>query len=237
MTTSNELWEKLRTGRDYRKEIVASMLKQGTALQIQGMMKQKGWTQAQLAQQAGLTQGVISRAGNPAYGNLTFNTVIDIAAGFDVAFIGKFVPFTEFTEWVERLPQGISFEIPDFDKENARLAEQERNASDSTVIKGLTQPGAFMGIGVLSSLFWDAIQEVTAPSNPIEQVNQQAGTSQLLLPLSPKATGAYETPIRGIHLVPSKPEQDEQAEKRKTHRGSRRKGFLKRASLPRLLSA
>src|SRR5271169_1844540 len=90
MTTSSEFWQKLSSGRDYRKEIVSSLLKRGTALQIQGIMKEKGWTQTQLAEHAGLTQGVISRASNPAYGNLTFNTVIDIAAGFDVAFIGKF---------------------------------------------------------------------------------------------------------------------------------------------------
>lgn len=236
MTTSSEFWQKLSSGRDYRKEIVSSLLKRGTAMQIQGMMKEKGWTQAQLAEHAGLTQGVISRASNPAYGNLTFNTVIEIASGFDVAFIGKFVPFTELAEWVERLPHGISFEIPDFDKQNARLGEQERNASDSTVIKGLTQqhPGAFMGIGILSSLFGDAIQEVTAPSNPVEQVTQEPAAPQLL---APKATGAYETPIRRIHLVPKNPEQGEQVAKNKTHRGTRRKGTLKRALLPRPLSA
>src|SRR5689334_18842403 len=114
MTTFRELWAKLSGSKKYRQGFVGSMLKRGTALQIQTLLKQRGWSQADLAQRAGLTQGVISRAQNPAYGNMTFNTVIDIAAGFDVAFIGKFVPFSEFTEWIEKLPRNIEFEMPEF---------------------------------------------------------------------------------------------------------------------------
>jgi hypothetical protein len=137
MITSNDFWEKLATGRDYRKEIVASMLKQGTALQIQGMMKEKEWTQAQLAQQAGLTQGVISRASNPAYGNLTFNTVIDIAAGFDVAFIGKFVPFSEFSRWAARLEYEIAFDVSDFEVENKAKMAASQMLADATPLARL----------------------------------------------------------------------------------------------------
>lgn len=157
MTTPDELWEKLGTGRDYRKEIVASMLKQGTALQIQGMMKQREWTQAQLAEKSGLTQGVISRAANPAYGNLTFNTVIEIAAGFDVAFIGKFVPFSEFERWAKNLRDEITFEVADFETENSGEQEQSARSQASAeeaqrlLSAAITTGHPLMGIGVLSS--------------------------------------------------------------------------------------
>ena len=126
MNTFKQLWRKLANRKKYRKEFVGSLLKQGTALQIQNLLKQRGWSQAQLAEAAGLTQGVISRAQNPAYGNLTFNTVIDIAAGFDVAFIGRFVPFSEFAKWVENMPQGMAFEMPEFEKENENIDKIER---------------------------------------------------------------------------------------------------------------
>ncbi len=122
MDTFKELWQKLANSKKYRNGLVGSLLKRGTALQIQGLLKTKGWTQEQLAEKSGLTQGVISRAQNPAYGNLTFNTVINIAAGFDVAFIGRFVPFSEFAKWVENMPNRLSFDMPSFDKENEMAA-------------------------------------------------------------------------------------------------------------------
>jgi transcriptional regulator with XRE-family HTH domain len=123
MNTFNELWRKLAKTKEYRREFVASLLKRGTAMQIQSLLKKREWTQGQLAEKSGLTQGVISRAKNPAYGNLTFNTVIDIAAGFDVAFIGRFVPFSEFAKWVQSVPSDMSFEIPSFDAEEAKIQE------------------------------------------------------------------------------------------------------------------
>lgn len=126
MNTFKEIWRKLTRSKGYRKEFFASLLKRGTAMQIQSLMKQRKWTQAQLAEQSGLTQGVISRAKNPAYGNLTFNTVIDIAAGFDVAFIGRFVPFSELARWLERMPEELSFEMASFEEENSTF---EKNGS------------------------------------------------------------------------------------------------------------
>lgn len=122
MTTFRELWRRLASSNSYRKELVGSLLKRGTAMQIQALLKRRGWTQVQLAEKSGLTQGVISRAKNPAYGNLTFNTVIDIAAGFDVAFVGRFVPFSEFARRVERMPEEMSFDIPSFEQEAAATA-------------------------------------------------------------------------------------------------------------------
>lgn len=125
MNTFRELWRKLSGSKEYRKEFVSSMLKRGTALQIQGLLKGKEWSQAQLAAASGLTQGVISRAQNPSYGNLTFNTIIDVAAGFDVAFIGRFVPFSEFARWIESMPDGWKCKIPNFETENEQLTSTE----------------------------------------------------------------------------------------------------------------
>jgi len=212
MITPNEFWEKLSTGRDYRKEIVAAMLKQGTALQIQGMMKQKGWTQAQLAQQAGLTQGVISRASNPAYGNLTFNTVIDIAAGFDVAFIGKFVPFSEFARWARNLRDEITFSVSDFETENSEEQEQAARSQASTEeIRRLLSTAVpvghpSMGIGILSSLV--AARERVATISPepaalqlaAPRLNEASG-DRPTRPISTPATGTATTEI-SVHKRP-----------------------------------
>ena len=98
MITSESIWKKLGR-KKYREEFVASQVKIFLPLQIRKLLEQHGISQSALAERAGLTQGVVSRAANPEYGNLTLNTLLRIAAGFDVAFVGKFVPFTELDRW------------------------------------------------------------------------------------------------------------------------------------------
>ena len=82
------------------------------------------WSQGGLAKASGLTQGVISRAENPNYGNLTFNTALRIAAGFDVAFVGWFVPFSKLTEWFENMSEE-SMQIASFKEEDSIEQEQK----------------------------------------------------------------------------------------------------------------
>lgn len=119
--TFNELWRKFRISKDYREEFVASQVKRGIPFQIQTLLKQHQLSQEQLARQAKLTQGVVSRAQNPNYGNLTLNTIIRIAAGFDVAFIGKFVPFSELGKWFVELSEE-SVQVPTFSSEDSAMS-------------------------------------------------------------------------------------------------------------------
>lgn len=212
--TTDELWGKLAGDKDYRKEIVSSMLKRGTAMQIQGMMKQREWTQAQLAEKSRLTQGVISRAANPAYGNLTFNTVIDIAAGFDVAFIGRFVPFSEFARWVRNLRDEIPFSVSDFETENREEQEQETRSQASTeeirrLLSAATVYGhPSMGIGSVSSLV--AVRERVATTSPepaalqlaAPRLNEASGEKPTTRPISTPATGTATTEI-SVHKRPT----------------------------------
>jgi transcriptional regulator with XRE-family HTH domain len=108
-------WRTLREKR-YREAFVASQIKQAIPYQIRALMKAQGLTQAQLAERSGLSQGVISRAASPMYGNLSLNTVVRVAAGFDVAFVGRFVPFSEMTRWLDRL--GESAHVATFKAED-----------------------------------------------------------------------------------------------------------------------
>ena len=96
MSDQQTLWQKLSRSKKFRHSFASSYIKRGIPYQILAMMQQRKWTQSQLAKHANLSQGVVSRAANPDYGDLTLNTIIRIAEGFDVAFIGKFVPFSGF---------------------------------------------------------------------------------------------------------------------------------------------
>lgn len=116
MNTFEGLWQKLARSKEYREEFVAAQLKRGIPFQIRALLRGKGWKQEELAKRARLTQGVISRAMNANYGNLTLNTLIRIAAGFDIAFIGHFVPFSELDECFTNLSKAtkvLSFEEED----------------------------------------------------------------------------------------------------------------------------
>jgi transcriptional regulator with XRE-family HTH domain len=120
-TVSSDLWHKL-SNREYRASFAALQLKRGVPFQIRAILKKRGWTQEKLAEQAELTQGVISRAQDPDYGNLTINTISRLAAGFDVAFVGEFVPFSRLVDWFQNLSED-SGEIESFNREYAQLSK------------------------------------------------------------------------------------------------------------------
>lgn len=131
----SNLWQKLAKSKNYRAAFVASYFKRSIPFKIIALLKKRGWSQEQLAEAAGLTQGVISRAANPNYGNLTVNTILRVAAGFDVAFVGEFVPFSEFAKRIENLSEDIN--LPTFDEENQALSslsscEQARTVPNTT---------------------------------------------------------------------------------------------------------
>lgn len=116
VTMFRQLWQKFAQSKRYREQFVAAQVKQAIPFQIRILMKEKGLSQADLAVRAGLTQGAISRAANPKYGNLSLNTLVRIAAGFDVAFVGRFVPFSELTRWLHNLHEESRL-VPTFDEE------------------------------------------------------------------------------------------------------------------------
>lgn len=128
MSEFDSLWKKLRKSKKYRESFVAAQVKRGIPFQIRRLMKQEKLSQAELAARSGLTQGVVSRAADPEYGNLTLNTVIRIAAGFDMAFLCRFVPFSELGHWF----LGLSDEppVPRFDAEDGAHDEVHRLARE-----------------------------------------------------------------------------------------------------------
>src|SRR5256885_1725680 len=112
MTSHERLLRELASDKQFRAEFVKSHTKRLLPLQIQELMEQRGYAQTTLAKQAGLSQGTISRAADPEYGNLTVNTCVSIAEGFDVAFIGAFIPYSRFLKWLDE--EGDLIDLPAF---------------------------------------------------------------------------------------------------------------------------
>jgi transcriptional regulator with XRE-family HTH domain len=118
MTTFENIWRKL-ANKKYREEFAVSFLKRSVSFQIKTLRKKHCGSQAVLAERSNLTQGVVSRAEDQDYGNLTFNTVGRIAAGLDMAFVGKFVPFSGLVKFSLELSEDQFAAIPTFPQENA----------------------------------------------------------------------------------------------------------------------
>lgn len=101
---SSALWGRLRD-REFRAQFVSSYVKRSVPWQLRALLKQRELSQEALGERSGLTQGTVSRSLSASYGNLTLNTIVRLAAGFDVAFIGKFVPFSKLVEEVDALSE------------------------------------------------------------------------------------------------------------------------------------
>ena len=119
----DSLWGKFRE-REYRNHFAAAYAKQLVPLQIRYLMEQHGLSQESLAGRSNLTQGVISRACDLEYGNLTMNTIVRIAAGLDLAFIGRFVPFSKLDDWVRDFSED-RLSVPTFEQEDSARTESE----------------------------------------------------------------------------------------------------------------
>jgi transcriptional regulator with XRE-family HTH domain len=111
------IWKKLKDKR-YREEYATAMLKRMIPYQTRAIRKKRGWSQAQLAEAAQVTQGVISRAEDPDYGNLTLTTIGRIAAGYDLAAIIRLVPFSELVRYSENTSEREFAELPTFDEDS-----------------------------------------------------------------------------------------------------------------------
>ncbi len=168
---------KLASSRDYREAFVSSFLKRYIPFQIRTIRKKRGISQKQLADDAKVTQGVISRAEDPDYGNLTFNTVLRIAAGYDLAFVGKFVRFSELLKTIDDMSED-AFDLPGFveecEQENAALPTQELEmAVAAAQVENAEQP-PLLGAGAEQSAGRPNPQVLTMTNDEVERAELQA---------------------------------------------------------------
>jgi transcriptional regulator with XRE-family HTH domain len=134
---STNFWSRLED-KQYRHAYAIAQFKRLVPFQISSLRKLRGWSQQELAEKAGVTQGVISRAEDPDYGNLAANTILKIANGFDVVFVGKFVPYSELEKLVNHLSEKdfvLNFELENAIRNSAAPdSEIKRDETPNNVI-------------------------------------------------------------------------------------------------------
>ncbi|MGD0774287.1 MAG: helix-turn-helix transcriptional regulator [Candidatus Solibacter sp.] len=117
------LIKRLRRGKEARKQFVDSHLRKGVAFQIRATRDRLGWSQEDLAKEAGMTQNAISRLESPEYGKPTITTLKRLASALDVGLVVHFVPFSHMIDWASstrRIDPGLtpeSLAVPSFEAE------------------------------------------------------------------------------------------------------------------------
>jgi transcriptional regulator with XRE-family HTH domain len=118
------LLERTRRGQKARSQLVASNLSEGIAFQIRATRDKQHMSQADLAQKSGMTPNNLCRLESPDYGKQTISSLKRIADALDVALIVRFVPFSQYIDWLSgtsRLDEGLnadSLAVDSFDQED-----------------------------------------------------------------------------------------------------------------------
>lgn len=95
LRSRKNLVQKLIANKGYRDAYVAEHVRNGLSFQLRTIRERLGWSQARMGQEVGKPQNVISRLEDPDYGRPNVQTLLEIAAGLNMALLVKFVPFSK----------------------------------------------------------------------------------------------------------------------------------------------
>ncbi len=102
MNTMDKRREKLIArlkDKEHRDAFVSAHIQVGIPFQIRALREQRGWSQKDLANQAGVSQVWISRIENPNYSGFSLKTLLKLASSFEIGLIIRFVPISNLVNW------------------------------------------------------------------------------------------------------------------------------------------
>jgi transcriptional regulator with XRE-family HTH domain len=98
------LLDRIRRNKESRERLISSNLDKGIAYQIRATRDKREMSQSQLALKAGMAQNNISRLESPDYGKHTISSLKRLADALDVALVVRFVPFSQYIDWLSGTP-------------------------------------------------------------------------------------------------------------------------------------
>jgi transcriptional regulator with XRE-family HTH domain len=120
--------QRIRRSKEARAKLVANNLSEEIAFQIRATRDAQGLTQADLASEAGMSQNNFSRLESPEYGKHSLSSLKRVAEALDVALVVRFVPFSQYIDWLTGTPfldygsRPESLAVSSFDKEEKERA-------------------------------------------------------------------------------------------------------------------
>lgn len=117
--------------KDMRDEFVADQVRTRIALLIRALREQeeRGWTQTELGKRAGKPQNVISRIEDPDYGKMSLQTLLEVAAAFDLPV---WVDIPEWEDWLARIKDVPSSNTHRTSFDLERLVDRARAAKQGS---------------------------------------------------------------------------------------------------------
>lgn len=134
------LFDKLQDS-DYRKAFIASTIRAAVPLHFRYLRKSRRLTQSQVEKTSGKAQSWISQLENSSYGKMTVQTLLDLAAVYDVALLIKPVPFSRFLREYDDFSDS-ALEVESFQEEYPIVEMQalhgvpSANTADADIIPG-----------------------------------------------------------------------------------------------------
>jgi transcriptional regulator with XRE-family HTH domain len=107
----------------YRDAFASAHVSNTVASQITTLRQEKGWTQTELAERAGMRQSRISTLEDPNNENFEAKTLLRLASAFDVGVTIRFVPFSDIAKWASNITQS-SLAVPSFDDDAIEGSEE-----------------------------------------------------------------------------------------------------------------
>ncbi len=122
----------------YRDAYVEAHIDSGLAFQIRDIRKNRGLTQAELADLINTKQASISRFEDPNYGKYTIESLKKMASVFDVALMVRFVPFSELARKTSFM-NSEDIAVPAFSEDpGLRFQSQKDDVVVSIDVEGVT---------------------------------------------------------------------------------------------------
>lgn len=136
LLSKKTLAKKLLQNKKFREAYVFEHIKRHIPFQVRTMRTDREWSQAKAGEAIGKPQNVISRLESPAYGKLTLQTLLDIANGFDVGLLIKFVPFSRLVREYEDVSGEALSAKSVTDEDEAKEIERWAAAETATTVTG-----------------------------------------------------------------------------------------------------
>jgi transcriptional regulator with XRE-family HTH domain len=115
MSEGSQLIEKLKDRR-YREAYIRASINVNLPSQIRALRLKRGMSQVAFAGQALMRQPRVSAMEKPGATNFNVETLVRVAAAFQVGLAVRFIPFSEMLKWENSFSQD-SFDVVTFEKD------------------------------------------------------------------------------------------------------------------------
>jgi transcriptional regulator with XRE-family HTH domain len=188
LLSKKTLTKKLLTNKRFRDAYVWEQLKRHVPFQVRTMRDERDWSQETAGEALGKPQSVISRYESPAYGKLTLQTLLEIAQGFDVGLLIKFVPFSRLVREYEDVSHAALSAQSVSEKAEAEALEAwatEQPTSETAPVRVLAEGG----VGK-SAIFALALRQSQTPIRHLRVIDSPTVTTAAI-----QRTLAFSSPM------------------------------------------